>query len=73
MNLPRLCNSMWDCYAAMRLFGLTPQQASRILTDEATKAVNRLPIRPYPTDLRGNDNADHEGHVPLEVADREGP
>ena len=51
MNLPRLLNTVADCYTALRLAGWSADEASRIVSEEATRAVNRLPIRPYPTDL----------------------
>ncbi len=58
MNLARLLNATTDCYMALRLAGWDADEASKIVTEAARNAVNRLPIRPYPNDLpkRTDDN-----------------
>ncbi len=73
MNLTRLLNAMSDCYTALRLAGWSADEASRIVAEQATKFINSLPIRPYPADMRGHDNATTQRHVPIEVDERQGP
>ncbi len=64
MNLPRLLNTIADVHAALRQAGFSQDDASRIVFEEATRAINRLPHRPYPSESKGNDNAESQGHVP---------
>jgi hypothetical protein len=72
VKLLRLLNTMADCYGALRLPGFAPDVAQEILTEAARNAVNRLPIRPYPDDTRGHDNAATERDVSLEVDECQG-
>ncbi len=65
----RLCNSLADCYVALRLFGLTDEQAERICREEATKAINAIPNKPYP-DYKDQPN-DHGNRNPLNPSNPE--
>ncbi len=73
MNLPRVLNCVADIYTALRLAGWPAEDAARITTEAARDAVNRLPIRPYPTDTRGYNDAESQGHVPEQVDECQGP
>ncbi len=57
MNMPRILNCLADCYTALRLAGFTPDEAQRIVTQQALKAVDSIPHRPYPQDA---DHADRD-------------
>ncbi len=65
MHLPRLLNSIADVYTALRMAGWSASEASKIVTEEATKAVNRLPQpqpRSYPLTPREEQEIDNEYH-----------
>ncbi len=72
MNLTRVLNCCADVYCALRRAGWSAEEAARITTEAARDAVARIPIRPYPTDTRGNDNAESKGHVPEQVDECQG-
>ncbi len=72
VNLPRLLNTIAEVYTSLRLAGWSGDEASRIVTEEVTKAINNLPHRSYPTDTRGSDHAEPQGHVPEQVDERQG-
>ncbi len=46
----RFLNSIATCYSALRIAGFSPEDAERIVREEAINAVNRIPTRPYPKD-----------------------
>ncbi len=48
MNLTRVLNCVADVYTALRLAGWSAEEASRITTEAARNAVNRIPHKPYP-------------------------
>ncbi len=53
MNLPRLLNSIADCRTAIRLFGLTPDEADRVVIEEFKRSLDTLypPKQPQPIPL----------------------